>query len=673
MALSLVELGSRHFSITEESKKCKGCKRYWDTNNQEWLFKQIENEALSSVWYMGIAKKSTPSECQVCTELDKIKPTENKQVEGTNRTVPIPDSNAGVMDGDNKEYKVARHESLRSSNDYNKQTANDSPNNQKFPFIEESKQRYYETSDEEHCSNDLKKDLTGECDTVCCWNICKDIGQCQKSDDLVEGKSNDKNKRFPICSKVVKGYEDCGSRRYNPIWTGDDPNQIGVFIRNLKIEGVNEEKMTVDLHFYLNIVWLDEELCKYARKKYEKEGKWFKNFTVEEYKDLWKEARAEGENMKHEGVHPHLNKRPLMRIWSTTSDGFDERQNVISLNKEWIGKNTVYWRRLIRAKIYHCFECRTYPFGYEQVKLKVRLISYTKQHLVLLRTKLWYDAQILQTDKDLAKHSFSFLHPDNSLLTDWTLCSVHEGRDSWYSKFDHNDLSYRLPVYVSDGLDTQSWLEALIILKRRPSFVLSNIWLWFTLTPAVSLLTYIIDPLEDIAERLGIAVGIIFVQMQLKIYAASKTPRMPFTTALDVQMWISVLLVVIQAIAQVGVASSMKEVDDAKEIDTSIDRQIFNYNIGIVIVVNIATISIAKLCQTLQRLRIEEIVRCKATFKEGELCASPPAVKIEGYYKVRALRVTDRRLKNEYEQVDRENTHVGWFKYCKCLLCTNRA
>merc|ERR1719427_933863 len=102
--------------------------------------------------------------------------------------------------------------------------------------------------------------------------------------------------------------------------------------------------------------------------------------------------------------------------------------------------------------------------------------------------------------------------------------------DRFYSEFDNNDLSFRLPVRVSDGKDTQSRFEALIVLKRRPKPVMWNIWLYFTLTSVLGLLTYRIDPVDDLADRLAIAVAIIFVMMGLKWDSSRKTPRVRYVT-----------------------------------------------------------------------------------------------------------------------------------------------
>jgi len=295
--------------------------------------------------------------------------------------------------------------------------------------------------------------------------------------------------------------------------------------------------------------------------------------------------------------------RPVLRIWDTTADGVDERQNVFSLNKPWIGKGTVYWRRLIRTKIYHSFQCGSYPFGYEIFKLKIRLISYTSQHLVLFRTKLWYDEHVKQVGIPLAAHSFSYVHPDASLLTDWTVCSVHGWKDRWYCKFDNNDLSYRLPVHVSHGLDTQSSFQAMLVLKRLPRYALFNIWVWFTLTSTLALLTYQLDPSDDLADRLAIAVGVIFIQMQLKIQCAEKTPRMSYMTALDIHMCLSICMVIGQAMVQVLLYAL-----DKSPLLNEMNATVSKYNIIVLSVINVVTFFYAKYGQRVSRKYIQRSI-----------------------------------------------------------------
>jgi len=72
------------------------------------------------------------------------------------------------------------------------------------------------------------------------------------------------------------------------------------------------------------------------------------------------------------------------------------------------------------------------------------------------------------TNKLLADHSFSYMHPDTSRIPEWEVCSVHGNKDRWISSFDHTNLQVRLPVRVSRGINTTSSFEAMIILKRRP-------------------------------------------------------------------------------------------------------------------------------------------------------------------------------------------------------------
>jgi len=506
------------------------------------------------------------------------------------------------------------------------------------------------------------------------------LSNASSSLSTVENFDNKSN--WCCCSNrsYITPYE-CGPRKLNPVWTGNDNSQIGIFIRNLKFQGVDEDKMTVQIHFYLNVVWKDAAICAYAKKEDEKSSKcagkknqfeenkrdpenkeepwWQKQMTENEYTALWTKVHDSGSSKS--ACKYHLNKWPELRIWHLASERVDEQQTVFSLNKKWIGKDTVYWRRLIRAKVFHNFKNRTYPFGYEMIKLKVRLTSYTAQHLVLFRSNLWFKEHKKQTSVQLAGHSFSYLHPDKSLLIDWTPCSVHDGKDGWYSKFDHNDLSYRLPVYVSPGMDTQSWFEGLLILKRHPRFVIWNIWIWFTLSCVLSLFTYSLDPQEDIADRLAIAVGIIFVQMQLKINSSSKTPRMPYTTTLDIHMMLSVLLVVIQAALQV--ISKYVRRDDGVPFDT-----ILAYvNLGVVIAVNFGMIRFAKFYQNRQRKRIGSKVSLISSFDENELnIGAPECVKIKGYRPWHALRISNAELQDWRGSLLRRDTDRGCcFKYCK--------
>jgi len=420
-------------------------------------------------------------------------------------------------------------------------------------------------------------------------------------------------RRFCELNDLADFCEENGHKKYNPIWTGKDHNQIGVFVRNLKIEAVDEEEQSISIHFVLNLVWLDEDLCNLVREeKFEDRtiDSWFMQMSVEEYEDLFKRVhRHTGKLELPTTQEKSHNPLPNVKIWNaSTVDGYEVREQVISLNKKHIGENTVYWRRIMRVKLNCEYTSRGFPFGYETFKMSIRLMSRTNQHLVLLRTNLWWQAHFKQCrDKLLVDHTFAYVHPDNKGLKDWKICSVHNNDDMFYSPFDNNDLSFRLPVRVSDGRDTQSRFEALIILKRRPGFVLWNIWVYFALTSGVALLSYNLDPVEDQADRVAIAVAIIFVQMGLKWDSGRKTPRVKYVTCLDVHVFLSLSLVVFQAVGQVILALVVRGKSVYKY-----NQWLFGVNALGVVLGNIGTISAAKLRQNWKRKSLEEML-CKFT------------------------------------------------------------
>jgi len=405
--------------------------------------------------------------------------------------------------------------------------------------------------------------------------------------------------------------EGCEPRKRNPIWTGDDPDQLGVFIRNLKIENVNEEAQTISLHFGLNVVWIDKKLCAEVKElKKLKKQKWFIQMTKDEYKktfDSFYGTALEAMNIED---NPAMTERfqnalPNIMIWNgSTEDGYEVREEVISFNKSHIGPDTVYWRRIMRMKLRCEYTSKGFPFGYETFKMSIRLMSRTNQHLVLLRTKLWRDMHKRQSSKEiLVDHTFAYLHPDNKGLKDWKVCSVHGNEDKFHSEYDNNDLTFRLPVRVTDGKNTQSRYEALLILKRKPTYVLWNIWIYFTVTTFLSLLTYKIDPVDDLPDRLAITVGIIFVQMGLKWDSSRKTARVSHITGLDMHIFLSIALVVVQAFAQV---ISILICNGRDNVTRRHDFYLFWISLVSVFILNMWTFFLAKNRQKWTRMTLEE-------------------------------------------------------------------
>jgi len=141
-----------------------------------------------------------------------------------------------------------------------------------------------------------------------------------------------------------------------------------------------------------------------------------------------------------------------------------------------------------------------------------------------------------------------------------------------------------------------------------------NIWLYFTLTSFVALLTYDLDAVDDRADRLAIAVAIIFVQMGLKWDSSRKTPRVKYVTCLDVHMFLSLSLVVFQAIGQ-AVTGWFYNGSNLVQAE----RNLLIVNILAVVIVNIGTVSGAKLRQMYKRWSLEEKLREFTSFNSHPL------------------------------------------------------
>jgi len=236
-------------------------------------------------------------------------------------------------------------------------------------------------------------------------------------------------------------------------------------------------------------------------------------------------------------------------------------------------------------------------------------MSRTNQHLVLLRTKLWRNMHRRQCSVDndiLVDHTFAYLHPDNQGIKDWRVCSVHGNDDKFHSEYDNNDLTFRLPVRVTDGKNTQSRYEALLILKRKPTYVLWNIWHYFTVTTILSLLTYKIDAVEDLPDRVAITVGIIFVQMGLKWDSSRKTARVSHITGLDMHIFLSIALVVVQAITQVISIVICKHMFHNDTLTRTVDNWLCLFSIICVTILNIGTYSLAKKRQNWTKMALED-------------------------------------------------------------------
>jgi len=483
--------------------------------------------------------------------------------------------------------------------------------------------------------------------------------------------------------KWFESTDECDNERirrraYNPIWTGDDPTQIGIFIRNLRIQALNIETQTLMLSFYLGIVWLDPEFCDYVKNhQTSQEEDCDLNLTPKDYEyycNRWEKGKKDKKHL------------PRVRIWNYDGSAFHTRESSFTLSDPTIGHGTVFWERLLQVNILNDFESRTFPFGYEMFELKIRLFE-AKQHLVLFRSKRWHDQHAKQCGEFLAGHSYSYINPHNVRLPDWKICSIHNNEDRWYSKFDNNDLLYSLPVRVSHGIGTQSEFIGLIVMKRRPQFIFWNIWITFTITTLVSLLTYQLDPSDELSERLKIAVAVFLAQMTQKWVSSYKTPEVTYLTCLDLHICLSMFLVLAEPSLQgllVAIDNRNKNFD-LEEADTWLAY----INFALVVLANLFTLGFAKYRQRQQRLNIEEKARSwtgfdreplqraystdlQGAWKEGEQIGN--RVRVSGWKDGQPFHITEearlkriRNFENFGKQTKVRNT-PGFLTCCGCCI-----
>ena len=97
-----------------------------------------------------------------------------------------------------------------------------------------------------------------------------------------------------------------------------------------------------------------------------------------------------------------------------------------------------------------------------------------------------------------------------------------------------------------------------------------NSWLYFTLSTFLALPTWRLDARDEAEGRLGIAVGIVFFTMGLRINTAGKTARVVHIATLDKHIFLFIPLVILQAFTQVfvGCIGANWEKQDLDSIDS---------------------------------------------------------------------------------------------------------
>jgi len=286
-------------------------------------------------------------------------------------------------------------------------------------------------------------------------------------------------------------------KRYNPIWTGNDANQIGVFVRDLRVTGLDLKNSTVGLSFKLTLVWLDEALSKRLNWR-------FVMFAEDEYKSFYKEhmgcgcedildrpslapgSRTQSYDKFPTGGSENHQERgytlPKIKILNSGKD-MNVHDSFFRINDPSLGRNTVQWCRDLHINQKFKHNNQNFPFGYQTVELKIEL-QRSHRHLVLLRNKRWYNIHKDQVAAAVAAHTFAYINADNSFIQDWRICSVYNNSDRWYSKYDDYKLNYSLMVKTNTKM-----YSALIVIKRSPQFGF-YVWFCFTFTTAISLFSY---------------------------------------------------------------------------------------------------------------------------------------------------------------------------------------
>jgi len=526
--------------------QCSGCNRVWDGKHYD--FEIVQGNALAPVYFSSPQIKFGTKKCMLChkQELEE-KSREGKKSDEYEHVLAYPALFKEVIDQNKR-----MHINNKGQNMVNLEDMNWDDEDMLVSQNGSSDAKY------EAGEHKAAEDKEGKNAFV---NIKQDVNIVNTGSELVDDENGGCLNSFVTCyafegDKKLKNKP----RKYNLLWTGKDPAQIGVFVRHLRIEDLKEETMTIVIKFYLNLVWLDKELCNHFKKVRKLRGNnWYTEVNADNYNVIWNSLVRESRGKKKF----HASKWPLTKIESIKPGGYTEHQNVFSFNKGWIGPDTVYWRRLITAEVSWSPDSDSYPVGHETFQLKINLDQYSGQRLVLFRSLLWYNWQVnMRKNEQLAAKSFAFINPSNEFLNQWCVCSAHGHADRFQSCFDSNKFIIRLPSTVNDGLNTESSYQALIVLKRKSRWVFFNVGIWFAMTPTILLVTYGLPPKDDLDERLNIAVGVLFIQVQLKNWAAAHTPRMRTVTMLDWYMVSSFVLVLGQIIAQIS-SESLEEINDS--------------------------------------------------------------------------------------------------------------
>jgi len=384
----------------------------------------------------------------------------------------------------------------------------------------------------------------------------------------------------------------------SPIWTGDDPEQVGVWMRVDRVLGVNLEKSVIELRIWLSLVWRDKKVCK--------------QYGAVGFKESKEKKKLITVNLSKEKLHEILS-LPVV-FFPNIVGTFEILQEYGQLASDYVGENTVYWTRLIVGRFCDPVSAQNFPFDYEDFIVDLRLLKDRNRYFCLFRPRMYLTNHRKRVPEGVAENANSYICPINSNIPEWTICSFMNNMDQWSNKFGNQEL-IRLPSKVIERRGRNSVFCAYIVLKRSSRYWIQNIWCLFVISSYFPLVSFALHPSEFLNDRLNFAAGILIVQVGLKFTVAETLPRLSYLTTLDWHMYVSMLIVMGQAIVQ-AVSQAIQPVDGVPL--QTLDTYLFYIWTFFVTLIHLAMYGYAKYNQKLDRCRMEERALLFTQFPEKE-------------------------------------------------------
>jgi len=369
----------------------------------------------------------------------------------------------------------------------------------------------------------------------------------------------------------------------NVIWCEDDSEQIGVWLRVIRVLEVNVEKQWIKVKIWLSLIWLDEEVC----QKYGAVG------TMIEKKKEKLISKTLTKTETHEIVS-----LPEVRF-ANMVDTMDVEEETCKLAADYVGENTVYWRRLITAKFCDPVSAENFPFDYEDFVFDLRLLLSRNRYLCLYRPNMWLKNHKMQVGEKYSKDAYSYICPNNDHIPEWTVCSCMNGKDLWLAKFDNEKL-VRLISMVNGGRGRQTGFYAYVVLKRSSRYWVRQVWSLYVLTTYFALISFTLDPDEMLNDRMNFGAAILFLQIGLKFTVTENMPKLKYLTTLDYHIYLSILMVMLISVSQ-GNSSSNEPI-----YGTDFDTCLFYFWLAIITLSQISIFLYAKCRQRRQRNKFQE-------------------------------------------------------------------